>query len=495
MSRRRRVARALAFALAGLLVFAAALVIRALTLPSRQVPPASIEALAIDEARAIEHLAAAIRLPTIAAAGDEETRGEPFRGLHELLIGAYPCFHRRARREVIGAHSLLYTWPGRDEAAAPALLLAHQDVVPVTDAATWKHPPFAGEVAAGAIWGRGAIDDKAGLIALLEAAEALCEAGFEPGRSLLFAFGHDEERGGSGAQAIAALLRERGIRPAIVVDEGLVIVDGVLPGFAGPLALIGVAEKGIVTLSLGVDELGGHASMPPPQTAAGILAAALARLEADPFPHDLRSPARDLFEFAAPELPLGPRVVMSNLWLFDRVVARQMAAQDRTRALLHTTTAITILEAGVADNVLPTRAEARVNLRILPGETIASVRERVRAVIDDPRVEVAVDEAAARAEPSPISRGDGPGFAAIAAAVRGVIPEAVVVPSLALVTTDARHFVAVAGDVYRFRPFHLSGEEIAAIHGIDERLPVAELVRGIRIEAAILRALAAAEAP
>ncbi|MEZ4452840.1 MAG: M20/M25/M40 family metallo-hydrolase [Nannocystaceae bacterium] len=484
---RPRLRRALAVALALAAALALGLVVRALTLPSRQVPPASFEAPAIDEARAIEHLAAAIRLPTIAGS---DGRGEDFRALHELLIRAYPCFHRVTRREAIGEYGLLHTWPGVDEAAAPVLLIAHLDVVPVADPSVSAAPALRRRGRGGAIWGRGSIDDKGGLIALLEAAEALCLAEFRPRRPLLFALGDDEEVGGAGARAIAEALRAREIRPIVALDEGMVIVDSAVPGLERPLAPIGVSEKGIVTLRLAVSESGGHASMPPPQTAAGLLAAALVRLEADPFPLALRAPTRDLFEAVAPELGLGRRGIFGTLWLFEGLITRTMVAADRTRALLHTTTAITILEAGVAANVLPTRAEALVNLRIHPGETVASTIARVQAVIDDPRVEVTIDDTEPMSEPPPIARADGPGFAAIAAAVRGAIPDAVVAPSLAVATSDSRHYQGIVGDIYRLRPIHLSAEEIAAIHGIDERLPVAEFVREIRIDAAILRGLA-----
>lgn len=485
--RPRRLLAALA---AGVLALGLGLAGRAITLPSRQVDPGPAAPLELDVDAAVEHLAAAIRLPTISPRELAERRDEPFRALHDLLIRAYPCVHRAARREVIDGLSLLYTWEGSAADEAPILLLAHQDVVPVEEAAAWTHPPFAGEVADGRIWGRGAIDDKAGLIALFEASEALCRGGFAPRRSVLIALGHDEERDGQGAQAIAAELRARGVRAAASVDEGMVITEGLFPGLEAPLATIGVAEKGIVTLEATVELADGHSSMPPPATAAGILAAALARIEADPSPTAIRPPVDAMLEAVAPELGFGRRLALANLWLTGPLVRRLLSRSDRTRALLHTTTAITVIQAGIKENVLPRRARALINFRIAPGDTIDGVLERTRALADDPRVELRIDPEAGVNEPSAVADHEGWAFAAIAGATRAVIGDAVVAPALVLGRTDSIQYADVVDQSYRFRPFLLSDEEIAAIHGSDERIRVDAFARGIRVSAEMIRRLA-----
>jgi len=166
------------------------------------------------------------------------------------------------------------------------LLMAHMDVVPVEAAteSSWHQPPFSGRVAEGFIWGRGAMDDKASVMGLLEAVEHLLESGFEPQRTVYLAFGHDEEIGGnSGAAKIAGLLQSRGLELEYVLDEGLNIFNGIVPGISAPVALIGVAEKGYLTLQLTAESPGGHSSAPPEHTAITVISRALQRLEGRPF--------------------------------------------------------------------------------------------------------------------------------------------------------------------------------------------------------------------
>lgn len=190
--------------------------------------------------------------------------------------------HAQLRRETVGVHSLLYTWQGSNPALNPILLVGHLDVVPVEPGTEgkWQQDPFGGRIADGLIWGRGAIDNKSAVVGTLEAVEMLVAEGFQPARTIYLAYGHDEEVGGAGgAREIAARLKSRGVTLEMVLDEGGVISDGILPGISGPVALVGIAEKGFVTIELSASGPGGHASLPPRQTAVGILNAAVARLE------------------------------------------------------------------------------------------------------------------------------------------------------------------------------------------------------------------------
>jgi len=467
-----------------------ALLVGALSTVSVQPAASPAEPLDLDEDAAIEHLAAAIRIRTVSVENPEDLRGEPFRSFHELLLRTYPCVHRAAKREVIADYSLLYTWPGEDPALAPGLFVGHSDVVPVEDADAWTHPPFAGEVADGKIWGRGAHDDKGGVIILFEAAEALCNAGFRPARSLHFAIGHDEETTSVGARALAEVLREREQHYDFLVDEGLVITEGVVDGLEAPVALIGVAEKGFVTVELVAQLADGHSSMPPPQSAAGILAAGITRLEATPFDYQLRAPMTDMLRTLAAELPFARRMILANVWLFKPLIIRALAAADRTRAFLHTTTAVTVVRAGIKENVLPRRASALVNFRILPGDSVDGVVARTSEVLDDPRIEVTAFETATPSEPSAVSTTTSEAYAALAQSVRAIRPDALVTPALMIARTDSIHYADLTDDTYRFRPIHLSAEEIASIHGSDERVGTAALIDAVRIYAEFIRRIA-----
>jgi carboxypeptidase PM20D1 len=462
-----------------LVVLLAVLVVRTARFTSRQVRVEPVRmALPVD--RLVERLAQAVRIRTVSHERSADTDAQT-RAFHAFLAAAFPRVHAALGREVVGGGSLVYTWRGRAAASRPVLLAAHLDVVPVdpSTAGEWTHPPFAGAVAGGYVWGRGALDDKAGLMAMLEAVEMLLAEGYEPQRTFLVAVGHDEELGGGdGARQVAALLRERGVRPEFVLDEGLAIAAGIIPAIPMPVAVVGIAEKGYVTVELVVDGEGGHSSMPPPQSTIGILAAAVARLEAHPAPGRLEGATRRMFEVLGPEMPLGPRFALANLWLFGWLVERQLAATPSTNALLRTTTAVTLVEGGVKENVLPTRARAVVHFRIRPGETIAEVVAHAQATVNDPRVRFRQLEAGS--EPSPASDTASAGYAGLGRSIRQVFPDVVVAPSLTIGATDARYYAPLSENTFRFRPLRLGPRDLRRIHGTDERIAVenyADLVR------------------
>jgi carboxypeptidase PM20D1 len=234
---------------------------------------------------------------------------------------------------------------------------------------------------------------------------------------------------------------------------------------------VGTTEKGYLTVELRVEAAGGHSSMPPVQTAIGILAAAVARLEARPLPARLEGTARAMFERLAPEMPFGPRLALANLWLFRPLVERQLAGSPVTNAFIRTTTAVTIIEGGVKDNVLPTRARAAVNFRIRPGESVAEVMRHVRQAVADERVTVA--QRGPAVEPAPESDRSGPSFARLAGVIESALPGVVVAPYPVIGATDSRHFVPLTRNVYRFLPLRAGPEDLKRYHGSNERISLA----------------------
>ncbi|HET7295293.1 MAG TPA: M20 family peptidase [Vicinamibacteria bacterium] len=432
---------------------------------------------------AAERLAGSLRFATLSHEDPAAFDGEAFRALHAYLQAAYPRVHAQLQREAVATHSLLYTWPGSDPSLRPILLMGHLDVVPVEPGTEekWAEPPFAGRIADGHIWGRGAIDNKAAVVGMLEAVEMLLGDGFRPARTVHLAYGHDEELGGRrGAREIAALLRGRGVELEMVLDEGGVIGDGLLPGLAGPVALVGIAEKGFVSVELSTRAAGGHSSLPPPQGAIGILSAAVARLEANPMPARLEGPTRQLFDRVGPRLPLARRAVFANLWITGPLVTRALQGTPSTNAMVRTTMAATIFQAGAKDNVLPSHARAVLNFRILPGDSVARVVEHVRRVVGDSRVDVGT-VGAFSAEPSGVSSSESPSFRGLERAIRGVVPDAVVAPYLVVVATDARHYADLSRNVLRFLPVRLAPGDIPRMHGIDERIAVRDYQGTVRI--------------
>jgi carboxypeptidase PM20D1 len=397
--------------------------------------------------------------------------------------------HRTLRRELVSDLSLLFTWTGRDASAPPILLLSHLDVVPVESEAAWSHPPFAGDIVDGFVWGRGTLDDKLGVLGLLEAIESLLRDGFQPRRTVYLAFGHDEEiLGRRGAPAIAALLGERGVKPELVLDEGLPVVIGQVPGVRAPVATVGIAEKGYVSVELTVEGEGGHSSMPPVATPVGVLANALARLEAHRPRPALAGATRELLVAVAPHMDLGRQIAMANLWLFGPLVEWQLTGSPITDALVRTTTAPTMLEGSPKENVLPSRVRAVVNFRIRPGDSVAGVLDHVQRTVADTRVKVVPLPGAVVGEPSPESSIDSPAFQTLARTIREVFPDALVAPSLVLGATDARHYATIApGAVYRFLPVRLRPEDRRRVHGIDERVAVDGYEDAVRFYARLIR--------
>lgn len=434
-------------------------------------------------AGAAERLAGSIRIRTISSEDPGSFDAGAFSSLHAYLESSFPLVHQVLRRETVGGHSLLFTWAGSDPSLAPVLLAGHLDVVPVESdsAAEWREDPFGGRVADGFVWGRGAIDNKSAVLGTLEAVEMLLREGFRPDRTLYLAYGHDEEVGGTaGARAIAALLESRGVALEMVIDEGGVIADGVLGAVRGPVALVGIAEKGFVTIELTARVQGGHSSLPPRQSAVGVLAAAVARLESQPMAAHIEGPTRQMFAQLAPRLPLLQRALFANLWLTRPLVIGALEKNPATNAMLRTTTAPTMFQAGTKDNVLPGYAKASVNVRILPGDSVASVIEHVTRVVDDERVTVRVAGRFA-AEPSEVSTTASRGYRALQQSIQHVLPQATVAPYLVVVVTDARHYAALSRDVFRFLPVRLTARDLERMHGIDERIGIDDYAQAIRV--------------
>ncbi len=433
----------------------------------------------VDGERLAADLAAAIAVPTVSI----PSGGDPakFVELHAVLRERFPLVHRELELEIVGGHSMLFRWRAPASTWAPIILAAHLDVVPVEPGteADWTQPPFAGAIADDHVWGRGAMDDKLGVVGVLTAVESLLARGFVPSREIWLAFGHDEEVGGhDGAQRIAARLAELGVSAEFLLDEGGAVVHGMLPGIERPVALVGIAEKGLATLELEVGGDGGHSSMPPRRSAIGRLGRALERLESRPMASSLRGPTRMMIDRLTPEFEYGPRLVLANLWLFGPVVRTVLARRPPSDAVIRTTTAVTMFDAGVAPNVLASRAKAVVNFRILPGDTVESVQSHVRGAIDDASITIRCTEDCW--DPSPTSSIESHAFATLEQTIVQVWGDAVVSPSLVVGATDARHYEAVAEDVYRFLPIPMRDVDRARLHGTDERIALADLAAAVR---------------
>jgi carboxypeptidase PM20D1 len=452
--------------------------------PSKQMNVPAEKPVAVDSAAAASRLATAVKLQTISSATDAEANADAFKALHAHIQASFPKLHATAKRELIGSYGLLYTWSGTDAKAKPIALLAHQDVVPIAPGTEkdWTQPPFSGAIADGFVWGRGAWDNKSNLFSQLEAVEMLIGSGHKPKQTIYLFFGQDEEVSGQrGAKPLATKFKAENIKVDFVLDEGTLIVEGILKGLDKPAALIGMAEKGFLTVLLAATAPPGHSSMPPPparQSAIGMMSAALSRLEDKQFPVQIRGVAADMFDTLAPEMNLVNRVMLSNLWLTKPLVESQLAKSATTAALLRTTTALTVVNAGERDNVLPGRANASVNFRILPGDTSDDViKHTLLAVGESP---ITAEKKPSFSEPSKVARMDASGYQAINKTIRQLHPDVVVAPALMLAATDSRHFDDVADNVYRFSPVRARPEDLPRFHGTNERISVANYTEMIQ---------------
>ena len=460
-------------------VIAAVLLIRTYRFRSLQPAPEAFQAAQLNPSELAERLSAALRFQTISQQDAADFQDSDFIQMRSYLEQQFPLVHASLNRELVEGYTLLYTWKGQDESLKPILVMAHQDVVP-SDPETsriWKHPPFSGTVADGYVWGRGAVDDKGSLFGILEATEYLLRAGYRPQRTVYFVFGHNEEVGGSGAGAAAALLQSRRVQLESVLDEGLVIVDGAMPGVKDPVALIGISEKGYISVRLSVTQDGGHSSMPPRFTSVGVLSKAIVELEKRPVPARLDGAVVRMFEYVGPEMSFGNRLMISNLWLFAPLLRFQLSRKPSTNALIRTTTAPTMFTGSPKENVLPKTAVAVVNFRILPGDSTKDVLDHVRNTIRNDAVKI---EAISPVEPSPVSPSDAPSFLTIQKTVRQVFPDTIVAPGLVVGGTDARHFTALTKCIYCFVPIPFRQEDLARLHGVDERIAVEDYARSVQ---------------
>ena len=484
-----------ALAIAVALAVTLAVTVRVARLPAPAAPSVAGAAVQIDAALAAERLGAAVRFATVSYASGAPIDTAAFLGFHAFLQSSFPRAHSVLRREIVGGLSLLYTWPGTDSAAAPIVLMGHMDVVPVTESnlKEWTHPPFSGAVADGYVWGRGTLDDKTTVLATMEAVEGLVAAGYTPPRTVYLTFGHDEEVGGRyGARAIVAELVQRGVKPALVLDEGGFLASGVLPGVDGRAAIVGIAEKGYLSLRLTAQAQGGHSSMPTERTAVGALSRAVAALEAHPFPLSLEGPTTGMLEAMAPYSKFPSKLVLANLWLTGPLVKRTLGASPLGAALMRTTISPTMLSAGIKDNVLPPEASAVVNFRIRPGETQASVMAYVRETIDDTLIIVEPTDSA-RTDPSPVSDPSSPAFQLIASTIRAMLPgeRVPVLPYLVMGGTDAKYWNEHSDRVFRFLAVPLGEGDVARVHGVNERVRVEDYATAVGFFTGLLRGLEA----
>lgn len=446
------------------------------------------DVISLNEERIKDRFSKGIQIPTISHSSAADMDSTQFYDFIAFMQDEYPEVFDVLEFELVNDLSMLFTWRGDSSAEKkPFLLMAHYDVVPIDEATRgeWTHPPFSGYNDGEFIWGRGAIDDKSGVFTIMEAVAYLLENDFTPNRDIYLAFGHDEEVGGlNGAYYMGQHLSAQGVELEFVVDEGLPIVMELTRGFETPVAFIGASEKGNLYLELSVEHRGGHSSLPERETAITILTSAIEKLRANPIEGRLDGLGQVTLEAMVTELPFYFQIPFSNLWLFRSVLENQLKKIPATNAIISTTEAVTMFQAGVKENVLPSNARVVINYRIHPRDSIEGVLQHVSQTISDPRIQL--NPIPGYRDPAPISDVESEAYQAINKSIQEVFPDVATSPSIFLAGTDSRHYRHISENTFRFRPVRVTEDDASRVHGVDERMGVDNFIEMVQFQVRLI---------
>ncbi len=450
------------------LILIIVLVAKTIFYSSKQIDVESENAIEISD-KSIQNLGKAVSFRTISYEDFSLTDTLQFQHFHAFIDSTYPLVFEHLEKEIHGNNALLYKWQGKNTKLKPLVLLAHQDVVPVAEE-NWEKEPFSGEIDSEFIWGRGTLDDKGSLISILEAIEKLIGEGIVPERTVYLAFGDDEEVNGSGARAIAATLKERGVEAEMVIDEGMTITSGIVPMISEPVALIGTSEKGYLSVEITSKFTGGHSSMPQSETAISVLSKAIIAITENQSSPIFTPPVKDFLSYIGPEIPWPARIIFANQWLLAGVLKSIYTGSGPGNALVRTTTAPTLLKAGIKDNVLPTEATATVNFRLLPGDSSEKIIQRLIKAINDERI--SVKALGNSKEPANVSPIDCEAFNVLNKTIRESFKNTYIAPTLMTASSDSYYYSEISPHVYRFAPYQITPENIDLFHSDNERITI-----------------------
>ncbi|MBQ3049769.1 MAG: M20/M25/M40 family metallo-hydrolase [Oscillospiraceae bacterium] len=436
-----------------------------------------------DKEKAVESLRELVKCKTVSSYTRELEDDAEFEKLISKLPKLYPNVNEKCPLTKMEDRGLLFKWEGKAH-DAPAVMMAHYDVVPVNED-MWEKPPFEAILEDGVLWGRGTLDTKVTFNAILSAADKLIAEGFVPDNDVYFAFSGGEEVNGEGAIRIVDWFEKNGITPALVVDEGGAVVEGVFPGVSAPCGLIGIAEKGMMDVCYKTKSGGGHASAPKPHTPVGILSAVCCRVENKPFKMHLTKPVAEMFDTLGRHSSLLYRMIFANLWCFSWVLDLLCKKSGgELNALMRTTVAFTQMSGSKASNVIPPEASMVSNMRLNPKDNIDSALDYIKKAASDPNVEITCIHGM---NPSPISETGCDAWDKVAKAVASTWKGCIVSPYLMVQCSDSRHYGRISNHVYRFSAMDLTSEERSTIHGNNERIRLETVYRAVEFYIRLMR--------
>lgn len=435
----------------------------------------------------IQHLQEVVRIPTISNKDESQVDWSQFEKLHDFLQRTYPHIHSQMERIQIGRAGLLFHLKSEHPEKPPVLLMAHQDVVAPGDESQWTHAPFSGDIADGCLWGRGSGDCKSLLIAECETVEALLKSGFMPNYDLYLSFGHNEEvqanKEHKGAALAAQYLKDQGVKLGCVFDEGGKVYRGVDFGDSKDTARVALAEKAPNGIVLYKDGKGGHASKPGKGTVLGAVARAMAAVEANPLPYRLTPLIKAELQALAPLQTGEKRKIFGDpqgYWEELCVLAREDRDLD---TLLHTTFAVTMASGSPQANILPSHAECTLNVRILQGDTVESIRSYLRTILpEDVKIKVTFGQ-----EPQPAGNVDSKEFHLLTKVIHRVYgSNTAVIPIELSGATDSRYFSSVCDHIFRFSGRYFT-KEWGEAHQIDEKVPLTVIEKPVQFFTTFLK--------
>ena len=433
----------------------------------------------------IENFRELLRHKTVSHIDKDQMDLAAFEAFRKSLVSLYPEVNKICSCEYLGDTGVLYHWKGKAE-DEPIVLMSHYDVVPAEEAA-WDVPPFEATVIDGLVWGRGTLDTKCTLLSVMESAEHLIKEGFVPTQDIYFSFSGDEEISGESASAIVTHLKNKGVKPQMVLDEGgVVIKDGIFPGVKKQTAVIGLGEKGYIDLQVQFESKGGHASAPPRHGITGAMGKLMFDLENKTMKAVFTEPVSEMFNRLGRHSSFGYKIIFANMWLFKPLLKILFKKQGgQMNALIRTTTAVTVLEGSKAYNVLPPKGTIGINARVLNTDTMATTMNHISSLVKVPHTIQLLNGR----EASPISPLQSSAFEALEKTILDVWPQAVVSPYLMIAGTDSRHFHTICENVLRFAPMEITQEELNLIHSNNERIPVDSVLKSVTYYIKLIRRL------
>ena len=414
-----------------------------------------------------------IQCETVSVSGQTDlTKFETFHGLIRKL---FPRVFETVETEVFHG-SLLLRWKGTDPSPDPVLFMSHHDVVEASG--PWKHGPFSGDIAEGRVWGRGTVDTKGNLFAILQAAEELISEGYEPGRDIYIESACNEETGGEGAAEIAGVLKSRGVHLFMTMDEGGMIVPDPIGGAHGTFAMIGVGEKCGVNLKFTARSEGGHASTPGKNTPLVRLGKFMAAADNSRiFKVEMEPVIQEMFRRMAPTLKKPLSTLAGHIDKSRKLLEKAIPSLSPTAAaLLRTTLAFTMAGGSDGANVLPQEAWVIGNMRCSHHQgkkaSIAAVTKLAK------KYGISVKVLSAHVD-SPVADFNGEPFKLVERICEKVYPGVIPTPYLMTGASDSRSFAKICGDGIRFAPFVIDKQQLASIHGLDENVSVSALAPAV----------------